>query len=176
VAQLKLSNGRSVGEAPLDDALPATRWVKVGHVDDFPLEGGAAVKYGKCQIAVFHFSSRDEWYATQNMCPHKRAFVLSRGIIGDQAGVPKVACPLHKKTFSLETGDCLSDADYSIRVFPVKVEEDEVYVELPPQNDLDAELATELHCIRGCESAALGAGLPVSENLNQLLTCTAPQG
>ncbi|HVC98114.1 MAG TPA: nitrite reductase large subunit NirB [Pirellulales bacterium] len=176
LTQIKLSNCRSLGDASLGDASlgdgpPATRWVKVGHVHDFPVEGGAAVKYGKCQLAVFHFSSRDEWYATQNMCPHKRAFVLSRGIIGDQGGVPKVACPLHKKTFSLETGTCLSDADYSIRVFAVKVDADEVYLELPPQDELDRELATELHCIRGCDDAAAVAGAPVSGGAGPLLAC-----
>ncbi|HQU41158.1 MAG TPA: nitrite reductase small subunit NirD, partial [Pirellulales bacterium] len=133
---------------------PATSWVNVGRVEDFPLEGGAAVKYGKCQLAVFQFASRGEWYATQNMCPHKRAFVLSRGIIGDQAGVPKVACPLHKKTFALETGECLSGEDYSIRVFPVKVEGGEVYLELPPEHELDLGLATDLHAVRGCQDLA----------------------
>ena len=45
-----------------------------------------------------------QWYACQNLCPHKQEMVLARGIIGDQQGVPKVACPLHKKTFSLESG------------------------------------------------------------------------
>ena len=40
-------------------------------------------------------------------------FVLSRGMLGDQNGTPKVACPLHKKTFSLESGACLSGEDYS---------------------------------------------------------------
>ena len=85
------------------------RWVKVGTVGDFPYDGGATVKYGKTQIAVFNCASRDEWYATQNMCPHKKAFVLSRGLVGDANGIPKVACPLHKKTFSLETGESLSD-------------------------------------------------------------------
>ena len=37
----------------------------------------ATIKYGKTQIAVFNFASRGEWYASQNMCPHKREFVLS---------------------------------------------------------------------------------------------------
>jgi nitrite reductase (NADH) large subunit len=133
-------------------SVDSASWVRVGRIEDFPAEGGAAVKYGKSQLAVFRFSSRNEWYATQNMCPHKMAFVLSRGILGDQSGVPKVACPLHKKTFSLESGKCLSDADYSIRVFPVKVEASEVYVELPPQADLDEELATDLYAVRNCQA------------------------
>ncbi|MGH7139287.1 MAG: nitrite reductase small subunit NirD [Pirellulales bacterium] len=147
---------------PGSDSGPIAQWVPVGRVDDFPLEGGAAVKYGKCQLAVFHFASRDEWYATQNMCPHKRAFVLSRGIIGDQAGTPKVACPLHKKTFSLASGECLSDADYSIRAFPVKVEGDEVYLQLPPEDQLDRELATELYAVRSASCTAAVGCLPFS--------------
>src|SRR5262249_39327734 len=100
---------------------PEHNWIFAGKVWEFPRDGGAAVKYGKTQIAVFNFASRGEWYATQNMCPHRREFVLSRGMIGDQHGKPKVACPVHKKAFSLETGACLSGEDYSVRVFPVKV-------------------------------------------------------
>jgi nitrite reductase (NADH) large subunit len=150
------------GAQSSDRSLPATSWVCVGRAEDFPLEGGAAVKYGKCQLAVFQFASRGEWYATQNMCPHKRAFVLSRGIIGDQAGVPKVACPLHKKTFALGTGDCLSGEQYSIRVFPVKVENGDVYLELPPQHELDLELATELHAVRGCQDLSPAGCLPAT--------------
>ena len=126
------------------------QWVNVGNVRDFPRDGGSTIKYGQTQIAVFRFSSRGEWYATQNMCPHKQAFVLSRGILGDQSGTPKVACPLHKKTYSLKDGACTSGEDYSIRVFPVKVMNEEVYLELPPKEELDATLATEKHCIRAC--------------------------
>jgi NAD(P)H-dependent nitrite reductase large subunit/NAD(P)H-dependent nitrite reductase small subunit len=137
-----------------------TTWVRVGRVEDFPSEGGAAVKHGKWQIAVFHFTSRGQWYAAQNMCPHKRAFVLSRGIIGDQSGVPKVACPLHKKSFSLETGDGLSDPDFSIRVFSVKVEGDEVFLRLPVRQQLDQELATDLHALGDCQGVAAAASLP----------------
>ena len=122
------------------------QWVKVGHISNFPKDGGAAVKYGQVQIAVFNFASRSEWYACQNMCPHKNAFVLSRGIIGTAGDEPKVACPLHKKPFSLKTGESLSGEDLSVKVFPVKVVENDVYLELPPQEQINALLATELHC------------------------------
>jgi nitrite reductase (NADH) large subunit len=127
-------------------ATPQAAWVPVGKVWDFPEDGGATVKHGKTQIAVYRFASRGEWYATQNMCPHKREFVLSRGLLGDQNGTPKVACPLHKKTFSLETGECLGGEDYRVRVFPVKVDGDDVYVQLPPPDELDATLATAKTC------------------------------
>ncbi len=39
-----------------------------------------------------------------------------------RASEPKVACPLHKKTFSLETGESLQGEEYRIETFPVKVE------------------------------------------------------
>ena len=85
------------------------------------------------------------------MCPHKNAFVLSRGILGSAGDVPKVACPLHKKTFSLESGDCLSADDFSLKVFPVQIKGSDVYLELPPAAQLDAVLATDMQQI-GCES------------------------
>ena len=87
---------------------------------------------------MFRFDSRDQWYACQNTCPHKREAVLSRGIIGDQQGIPKVACPLHKKTFSLESGECLSGDPYSVEVFPVRVEGDDVFVQLPSRKRAEA--------------------------------------
>jgi hypothetical protein len=95
------------------------------------------------------------------MCPHKKAFVLSRGIVGTQGDTPKVACPLHKKTFSLQTGECTSGEEYAVKVFPVKVENDNVYLLLPPKPQLDALLATRLHCITSCQAerpAALAPG------------------
>ena len=82
------------------------------------------------QIAVYRFASRGEWHACQNMCPHKREMVLSRGLLGDAKGIPKVACPVHKKSFSLETGKCLSGDDFAVEVYPVKVEGDEVFVQI----------------------------------------------
>lgn len=140
------SNGKNRGREI------AEKWVQVGTTADFPKDGGAAVKYGKVQIAVFNFTSRGQWYACQNMCPHKNAFVLSRGIIGNAGETPKVSCPLHKKPFSLQTGESLSGEEFSVKVFPVKIEDDAVYLKLPPPEQLDALLATDLHCVRNCSS------------------------
>jgi nitrite reductase (NADH) large subunit len=150
------------------------QWVRVGRVADFPKDGGAAVKYGDVQIAVFNFASRGEWYACQNMCPHKKAFVLSRGIVGTQGEIPKVACPLHKKSFSLQTGDCVSGDELSVKVFPVKIADDEVYLLLPAKEQLDALLATKLHCITDCnsrclsdENAEYATDIPMTEQLTE---------
>ena len=58
---------------------------------------------------------------------------------GDATGIAKVACPLHKKTFTLDTGRCLSgDAD-AINVFRVKTENGRVLVELPSAVMLDRQ-------------------------------------
>jgi nitrite reductase (NADH) large subunit len=118
--------------------LPLVRrqWVRVASVQDVPADGGIAIRHGTAQIALFHVASTNSWYATQNLCPHKREMVLARGIVGDQSGVPKVACPLHKKTFDLQSGRCLSGEQLEIATFPVRVEGDDVLIELPPAEDL----------------------------------------
>ncbi len=134
------------------------QWVRVGAESDFPREAGMSVQYGRAQIAVFNFSSRGQWYAVQNKCPHRKDMVLARGIVGDAGGTPKVACPLHKKTFSLEDGTCLSGDDMSIATFPVKVEAGSVWLELPAQSELDAPLGPESwHCLEHGEVADTAA-------------------
>jgi nitrite reductase (NADH) small subunit len=103
-------------------------WFRAARVEAFPENGGACVKYNDQQIAVFNFTRRNEWYACQNLCPHKMQMILSRGIIGSSDGEPKVACPFHKRTFSLKTGDCLNAEDCSIETYPVKVEDGYIFI------------------------------------------------
>lgn len=105
-------------------------WIKVGSVEDIPVNGGACIKYKDTQIAVFNFASRNEWYATQNMCPHRHEMILSRGMIGDKNGEPKVACPFHKRNYSLISGKCISGDDYTIKTYPVKVEHGNVFIKV----------------------------------------------
>ena len=105
-----------------------TVWFKAAAVDKFPEDGGACVKYKDKQIAVFNFTRLGKWYACQNLCPHKMEMVLSRGMVGDDKGIPKVACPLHKKTFSLETGENLNSDLAPIATYPVKIEAGYVFI------------------------------------------------
>ena len=131
-------------------------WRDVGAAADVPDNGGIAIKHGGAQIAVFNMASRGSWYAVQNMCPHRRDMVLARGILGDVEGTPKVACPMHKKTFSLETGECLSGEDFAVSTFPVKVEDGRIYVELPPAESLPAAMCNA-HAEHAATEEAVGA-------------------
>lgn len=104
-------------------------WFPACKTTDVPVNGGVCVKYKHEQIALFHFTRRNEWYATQNMCPHRMQMALSRGMIGSQNGEPKVACPFHKKTFSLVDGRCMNDDECeNIKTYPVKVDGNMVYI------------------------------------------------
>lgn len=103
-------------------------WFKAATISKFPKNGGACIKYKDKQIAVFNFTREGKWYACQNLCPHKMEMVLSRGMIGDENMEAKVACPLHKNNFSLKTGKHLNGDLEAIATYPVKVENDFVYV------------------------------------------------
>jgi len=131
-------------KAPSNDIFANSEkyWVDVGHVSDFLPNIGTTILYGDTQLAIFNNAQRGEWYATQNMCPHKQAFVLSQGIVGDKDGTPKVACPLHKKQFALDTGEGVGDESLNILTFPIKVVDDRVLTELPAIPELDAILGT----------------------------------
>lgn len=140
---------------PSKDALPARRrlpvaqssWVRIGNAADFRADCGQTFRFGSAQIAVFYLGGAKRWFATQARCPHKGDAVLGRGIVGDASGTPKLACPLHKRTFSLENGKCTSGEGADILTFPVKVEEGVVYLNLPPVAELENAIScTGLEC------------------------------
>ena len=103
-------------------------WFKAGPSHLFPANSGACIKYKDQQIAVFHFAASNEWFACQNLCPHRMEMVLSRGLIGDEKGEPKVACPMHKRSFSLLSGENLNGDCGKITIYPVKVLDGQVYI------------------------------------------------
>lgn len=103
-------------------------WFKAVRTSDIPKDTGACIRYKDKQIAVFNFARRNEWYACQNLCPHKMQMILSLGMIGSAQGEPKVACPYHKKVFSLKTGENLQGETLTIATYPVKIMSGYVYI------------------------------------------------
>ena len=80
------------------------------------------------QIAVFRVGEGEDVYAIDNYDPFSKASVLSRGIVGDRNGIPKVALPIYKQNFSLLTGECLDDPTVILQTFPVQVVDGQVQV------------------------------------------------
>lgn len=118
----------------------------VDQFDDTQTGSSVAVKRGDTQLAIFKV--KGQYYCTQQMCPHKRAFVLSDGLIGDDMKTNKlwVSCPYHKRNYELkgeDAGKCGNDDEVNIATFPIEAREDgNVYVKLPPVEELDGVLGT----------------------------------
>lgn len=92
------------------------------------------------------------------MCPHKRAFVLEAGLVGDDAqGRPYVSCPLHKRNFRLDDGACTNDAELGVLTFDARQVEGDVQVKLPPEEELAAVLGTEKWTVRDGDAKKYGA-------------------
>ena len=126
-------------EAPAEEETTAAAvpedewmWVPLGDADAIPRDSGRAMRVPGGQLAVFHHAGRDAYYATENRCPHQGDMVLARGLVGSDGEEPKVACPLHKKTFSLQNGKGLSDPNFCVDTYPVEVRDDVLFVKLPP--------------------------------------------
>jgi NAD(P)H-dependent nitrite reductase small subunit len=109
---------------------PVATWVAVAELSELKPDCGVAARVGEAQIAVFRLSN-DEVYAIGNLDPISGVNVLSRGIVGDRAGEPKVASPIFKQSFSLRTGVCLDDAAVSVPTYPTRVTAGFVELEVP---------------------------------------------
>jgi len=126
--------------------------IKAEQFTDSPTGMSANVKRGDTQLAIFKIKGK--WYATQQMCPHKRAFVLSDGLLGDDAEKDKlwVSCPHHKRNFELKgptAGTCTNDASLNIATFSAEERDDGwVYLKLPPIEELDGVLGTQKWKVR----------------------------
>jgi nitrite reductase (NADH) small subunit len=107
-----------------------SQWIDVCSIDDLQPNSGICALVGDQQVAIFYLPKEQAVYSIHNYDPIGKANVLSRGMIGDIKGEPVVASPLYKQHFSLHTGFCLEEENVSVRVFPVRMVNDRVEVEI----------------------------------------------
>jgi nitrite reductase (NADH) small subunit len=105
-----------------------TTWVDICSLCAIaPNTGVCALVEGQ-QVAIFRVGTEDEVFAISNYDPFSKAFVLSRGIVGDRNGIPKVASPIYKQNFNLITGQCLDDETVNIPTYKVRIVEARVQI------------------------------------------------
>lgn len=101
-------------------------------------EGGCKLVYlDKIEVALFLVNG--EYRAYRNNCPHAGAPICSfapgntvtaEEIMGKSGENPTIRCPWHGWEFSLMTGQH-TYSNSKLRDYPVEIEGDEIFVELP---------------------------------------------
>jgi nitrite reductase (NADH) small subunit len=109
-------------------------WVDVCALEDILPNTGVCALLGGKQVAIFRVGE-SAVHALSNFDPFSKAFVLSRGIVGDRNGVPKVASPIFKQSFELPSGRCLDDPAVSLAVYPVRLRGGRIEVSPRPRLD-----------------------------------------
>jgi len=111
--------------------LGPSQWEEVCDLEAIVPWTGVCALVGGRQVAIVR--TPDALYAIGNFDPFSKAFVLSRGIVGDKGGIPKIASPIFKHTFDLRTGRCLDDPKISVPTYEVRVERGRILVHREPR-------------------------------------------
>lgn len=124
-------------------------WSRVCAVRDILPDTGVCCLIGGKQVAVFRLGESDRLFAIGNFDPFSKANVLSRGIVGDRGGRAKVASPIYKQSFALDTGECLDEPGVSVPTYEVRVVDGNVEVKEPLTRALrpgnNGQLLSEAH-------------------------------
>jgi nitrite reductase (NADH) small subunit len=104
------------------------QWTTICPLDRILPNTGVCALVNDRQIAVFRVGEGEDVYAIDNYDPFSKAYVLSRGIVGDRNGIPKVASPIYKQNFSLLTGECLDDSNIKVNTFSARIVDGQVQV------------------------------------------------
>lgn len=101
-----------------------SNWTEITELNSIPQLGSRVIKTDNLNIAVFR-NSNDEVFALKDECPHKKG-PLSQGIVHGSS----VTCPLHNWKIDLNSGQALGPDEGCTNVFPVKVENGTVFLDL----------------------------------------------
>ncbi|KIW63146.1 nitrite reductase [NAD(P)H], large subunit, variant 2 [Phialophora macrospora] len=187
------------------DDFKGTRWtsltwqpiVEAKRFQDLDTGSSQTVLRGDTQLAVFKLKGK--YYASQQMCPHRRTFGLSDGLVGETKGPDDckeskfyVSCPYHKRNFQLNgavdfenkaagAGSCSNDTSMSIATFAAEERDDGwVYLKLPPVQEMDNVLGTNKWAVKAGEApnpfASLDQKLGLKNGLRARRTIGAMPG
>ena len=104
------------------------RFIPVASLDELQENEGKPLKINNQVIALFKLRS-GEVHAIENSCPHVGA-PLDNGILEEK----ELSCLWHGWKFDLETGLSTSCPGVSIKVYPVKIEQNTVFVGLEEES------------------------------------------
>jgi MocE subfamily Rieske [2Fe-2S] domain protein len=105
----------------MDNSLDSN-WHLAGVADDFEDEDVEQVKVGPLAIAIYR--AKGEFYATQDLCTHERAY-LSDGVVVDCV----VECPFHQGRFDVRNGRALgAPVTVPLKTYPVRIVDGRIYV------------------------------------------------
>ncbi len=110
----------SMEPMPQSEPVNDREWIDVCSTEDVVPGTGAAAMIDGEQVAIVR-TRDDAWYAIANFDPFSKAFVIARGIVGDRGGIAKIASPIYKQTFNLETGQCLEDESVRLPVYALRI-------------------------------------------------------
>ena len=106
------------------------QWIDICDAADLQPDSGICALVENTQVAIFYMPKDDKVYAINNYDPFSKAYVLSRGLIGDIKGEPMVSSPVYKQHFHLETGQCFEDETITVECYGVRIENGRVEVSL----------------------------------------------
>ena len=120
--------------------------IVVGTVDEIPPgERKIIVPFrGRAGVGIFNVDGA--FYALRNICPHKRGPLcmgevagraqssappsVTGGAVGYERDGEIIRCPWHAWTFDIATGQCLVDPSVRVKTYPIRVDGDELVVDI----------------------------------------------
>ncbi len=95
----------------------------IASVSEIPPGTAKVVEIGDMEVAVFNVDGH--FYALNNECPHELGPLGEGKIRGDI-----VMCPWHMWAFNIKTGVAVSYPDQVAKCYNIRIEGDQIYVEL----------------------------------------------
>jgi len=92
-------------------------------VSEVPNFGKKAVTVNGQELLLLNI--KGEIFACENECPHQGS-PMNSGIVKDGY----ISCPRHGYRFDLKNGKCLDNSAYTLKIFPVQIQGDEIHVDL----------------------------------------------